>query len=196
MSMKKNINEYVKNILIVLSILTIVFVLIYTATKSILPDLLGTAVINTDTNNVEDEKLLYKNIPSFSLLNLSGDRVGSEDFANTPLVLVFWSTWNKVSADQIKIFDDYLLNNGNQSSLVKILAINNLEEIGVVKSFIKRGEYSVSVALDITGDVSNNYNIRSLPTTYFIDREGIVNEIYTGILNEEAIVDKVENLLK
>ncbi len=194
--MKKNINEYVKNILIVLSILTIVFVLIYTATKSILPDLLGTAVINTDTNNVEDEKLLYKNIPSFSLLNLSGDRVGSEDFANTPLVLVFWSTWNKVSADQIKIFDDYLLNNGNQSSLVKILAINNLEEIGVVKSFIKRGEYSVSVALDITGDVSNNYNIRSLPTTYFIDREGIVNEIYTGILNEEAIVDKVENLLK
>ena len=61
---------------------------------------------------------------------------------------------------------------------------------------MKRGAYNVSIGLDLSGDVSNQYNIKSLPTTYFIGKDGVVKEIYTGVLSESMIVDKVENLLK
>ena len=77
-----------------------------------------------------------------------------------------------------------------------MITIDSLEDTSIVKSFIRRGEYKISAGLDITGVVSNDYNVRSLPTAYFIDREGVVEEIYTGVLSESMIVDKVDNLLK
>jgi peroxiredoxin len=191
--MKQNI----KISLIVLFILCLIFVLLFIAGKSIIPELLGNS--STDNNapiSTADEKLLDKKAPAFDLSNITGNRVRLDDFLNTPVVLVFWATWNQDSADQIKIFDDYLLSKNVQVPLIKVVAINSLEDISAVKSFIKRGSYSVPVALDITGGVTNDYNIKSLPTTYFIDRDGITREIYTGVLSEDMIVDKVENLLK
>jgi hypothetical protein len=92
--------------------------------------------------------------------------------------------------------DDYISSKSIQGSLVKIIAVDSLEDESVVSSLMKRGDYNVPTTLDTTGDVSNSYNIKSLPTTYFIDKDGIVREIYTGILSESVIVDKVENLLK
>lgn len=191
--MSKNI----KISLVVFLLITFMFVLIYIAGKSILPDLLGNSNVNNDTLTAQaNEKLLYKRAPSFDMQNISGNRVKLSDYSNVPVVLVFWATWNQESADQIKIFDDYLNNHKTQSSLIQIEAVNSLEDLSIAKSFIKRGRYIVPVLLDITGDVSEKYNIKSLPTTYFIGKDGIVREIYSGILSEEMIISKVENLLK
>jgi peroxiredoxin len=171
--------------------------LIFVAGKNTLPDLLGNATINNENPTLTvDEKLLNQKAPEFDLSDNTGNRVRLGDFVNTPVILVFWATWNRESADQIKIFDDYLLSKNIRNSLVKIIAIDSLEESSVVKSFISRGGYNVSVAEDFAGDISNRYNIKSLPTTYFIDKDGIVREIYAGVLSEGMIVDKIENIIK
>lgn len=201
--MKKNIKistpvkQNIKILITVLVVIFLVFFLIYTTTKNILPEMFGNANVNNETpTSVLDEKLLDKQAPDFDLSNNIGSRVKLSEFINNPVVLVFWATWNRESADQIKIFDDYLVSKNIQIPLVKVLAIDSLEDTSIVKSFIKRGEYHVPVALDINGDVSSRYNIKSLPTTYFIDNTGAVREIYTGVLSEGMIVDKVDNLLK
>lgn len=195
--MIKFIKKYYKTILIIVSIIILAFVLIFFAGKNILPDILG----NTKTDGLTSVsttsgKLIDKKAPYFDLSDGLGNRIKLNSFLNAPIVLVFWATWNKESADQIKIFDDYLSHKNIQNSLVKVIAVNSLEEISIVKSFMRRGDYNVSVALDVTGDTSNQYNIKSLPTTYFIDKDGIVKEVYTGILSENMIVDKVEKILK
>jgi len=191
--MKKNI----KISLIVLFAIVLIFFLIFTAGRNILPEMLGdTAINNENSATTVDVKLLDKKAPEFDLSDNTGNRIKLSSLINTPVVLVFWATWNNGSADQIKILDDYLSSQNIQGSLIKIVAIDSLEDASVIKSFVRRGGYSVPVAQDITGDVSNNYNIKSLPTTYFIDKDGIVREIYTVVLSTGMIVDKVENLLK
>jgi peroxiredoxin len=188
----------IKTVLIIITILIAAFVLVFFAGKNILPKLMGNSSenISVATSTVADQKLLDNKAPYFDLSDISGNRVRLSDFLNQPLILVFWATWNQSSADQIKILDDYISNKSNQSSLVKIVAIDSLEDPSLVKSFIKRGSYNVPISLDVTGDVSNKYNIKSLPTTYFIDKDGIIRDIHTGILSESMIVDKVENILK
>ena len=191
------VKKYIKFIFIVLSAIALVFVLIYIAAQNILPDLLGnTTVRNGQPISVTEEKLLDKKAPEFGVSDSAGNRIELSSFINNPVVLVFWATWNSESADQIKILDNYLINQKIQNSLIHVVSIDSLEDASIVKSFIQRGGYSVHEGLDTTGDVSNNYNIKGLPTTYFIDRDGIVREIYTGILSEGMIVDKVDNLLK
>ena len=192
-----SIKQKIKISITVLFVIFIIFFLIYTATKSILPEMLGNTTINNEAPIlILNEKLLDKQAPDFDLSNNIGNRVKLSEFTNAPVVLVFWATWNQESADQIKIFDDYLTSKNIQIPLIKVLAIDSLEDASIVKSFISRGEYHVPVAIDINGDVSSRYNIKSLPTTYFIDKGGVVREIYTGVLSEDMIVDKVDNLLR
>ena len=186
--------KYIKIGLIILGGLALMFSLVYFAGNNVLPDLLGEN--NSSLSENTDTKLLDKKAPYFDLLDTSGERVRLDNFLNIPVVLVFWADWNKDSMDQIRILDDYLSLKSMQSSLVKIIAINSLDESSVVKSIVRRGGYNVHFALDITGDISNLYNVKSLPTTYFIDRDGVIKEIYGGILSSEMLMDKIDSLLR
>ncbi len=190
-------NKNLKIFIVALIILVLVFLLVFISGKYVLPDLLGGGVkIKTSNIPIEGERLLNKQAPFFDLADNLGSRVKLSQFINTPVVLVFWATWNKESADQVKIIDDFIHNGKNQASLVKFIAINSQEDPSLVKSFIRRGGYNVSFALDTSGEMSERYNIKSLPTAYFINKDGVISDIYVGVLSERMFVDKIEQLLR
>lgn len=135
-----------------------------------------------------------KKAPHWELLNLESETVKLSDFLVDPVVVTFWTSWNLMSADQIQIFDQYL--SENDESLFKIVAINNQEDKSIVSNFIKRGKYEVRVLLDETGEVGELYNVRTLPLTYFIDKEGIVRDVFSGVLSKEMLVEKIEKLIR
>ena len=187
--------KYLKPLIIVLAIIILIFVLVRTSGKYILPALYGPSQTeNTGTASV-DEKLLNKKAPFFDLPTPLDARVKLSQFLDAPVILVFWSTWNQDSLNQVKIVDDYLSAQTDRK-LVSFLAINSQEEPSIVKSYVRRGGYTVPFALDSYGDISENYHVKSLPVLYFIDREGIIREIYSGVLSQSMIVSKIEQLLK
>ena len=50
------------------------------------------------------------------------------------------------------------------------------------------------IVLDEDGEVSKTYQVRGLPTSIFVDRDGIVNEIFTGPINKAYIEAKLNEL--
>lgn len=134
------------------------------------------------------EKAVY-----FELNDISGNKVKLSDFLGKPLVLTFWTSWNLDSVDQLRIMDEGVLK--EKGEVFEIVAINSQEDKSSVINFLERGGYGATVLLDISGAVSVEYGARSLPVTYFIDSEGIIQEIYVGILSANSIVDKVGKLL-
>lgn len=187
--------KYLKISLIIIGGLILMFSFIFIAGNKILPNLFGENLEIDSLENISTG-LLNKKAPYFDLLDTNGERVRLNNFLNIPVVVVFWASWNTDSTDQIRILDDYLSLKSMQSSLIKIITINSMDESSVVKSFVRRGGYNVHFALDITGDISNMYNIKSLPTTYFIDRDGVVRDVYTGILSSDMLIDKVDQILR
>lgn len=137
---------------------------------------------------------LDKPAPTFELLELYGGKAKLSEFLGSPVVLTFWTTWNSISTDQIKILDDYLAK--NSENLFKIVTINNQEDRSTVFNFIERGGYKIRILLDQSGIVGESYNIRTLPTTYFLDKDGVIKDIFIGVLNERMLVDKIERTLK
>lgn len=137
---------------------------------------------------------LGKPAPYFELENLEGSKVNLSSFYGTPLVLTFWASWNSLSADQIKIFDDFL--SSDSGNLFKILTISSQEEKNTIGSFMKRGGYKVQVLLDANGEVGEKYQAHNLPATYFIDTESVVREVFLGVLSQKMLMDKAELLLK
>ena len=132
--------------------------------------------------------------PHFELYDLDGQKVKYSDFLGSPLILTFWASWNSLSADQIKIFDDFLSSGG--SNLFQVLTVSSQEDKNTVGSFIKRGGYKVRVLLDASGEAGEKYQAHNLPATYFIDKEGVVREVFLGVLSQKMLVDKAEKILK
>lgn len=158
-----------------------------------MPDLVGQ---QETPSGVSSTALLNGRLPYFDLSDLAGSRVRSSDFTDTPLVIMFWSTWNAPAADEMHILDRYLAGGSAQSSLVQIISVNTQEERSIVSSFVERGRYKVRTLLDAQGIIGNRYELQSVPTFYFVDRTGIIREIYVGALSQSMLINKIEKILQ
>ena len=119
-----------------------------------------------------------KQAPDFQLPSLGGQSVSISDFQGKPILLNFWATWCGPCLQEMPllqaIFEEQLDN-----SLV-MLAINIGEPAPAVNNFMRNGNYSFPVLLDTERDVAQDYNIRAIPTTFFIDEDGVIQEIKVG----------------
>lgn len=186
---------FLKVLVIIVSIILVIFIFARFSGKNILPGFFGEPKKDNYSNGVVGESFVGKVTPFFDLPDIEGRRIRSTSFLDKPAVFIFWATWNDDSIDQIKILDDYLLSNNKQKDLVSFLAINSQEDQSIVKSFIRRGGYGVPFALDKYGDVSESYGLKSVPTSYFIDKDGFIRDVYIGTLSKDMFVDKIEKIL-
>jgi len=61
-----------------------------------------------------------------------------------------------------------------------MVLINTKETKNVVKDFIANHNYTFTVLLDESGKANNEYEIFGLPTTFFIDADGVIRYTYMG----------------
>ena len=122
----------------------------------------------------------------FEIPDIQGNIVTLGDFKGKILILVFWTTWNPAAQDQIAILESYYQKIKGQANLA-LVTINNQEDKSVVSSFVRRGEYQLTVLVDEDGIVGETYGIHSLPTFYMIDKSGIVRDRFIGVLSESEI---------
>jgi len=182
-------------------ILTI-FVLLFLVLGILFLNIVGKFFITEITQEVklsyEEGKIenisLGDKAPYWELDNLSNETIRLLDFSDKPVLITFWSTWNEVSVNQLKIFDDYLLQNNEK--LFYIVTINSQEDKSIVSNFINRAGYNVRVLLDETGELGEDYGIRNLPITYFIDKESMIQDIFVGVLSEEMLIERISPLLR
>src|SRR3989344_1180808 len=130
--------------------------------KSYIPEITQESIV-TGPSGITNTVDMAEPAPFFELLDVTGDKVKSSDFLGSPVVFTFWTTWNPASADQIKIFDDYVRR--GDENLVKIVTISSQEDKSIVVNFITRGEYMVKVLLDESGAITEAYQARNLPAT-------------------------------
>jgi len=71
-----------------------------------------------------------------------------------------------------------------------ILAVNIGENSAAVKNFMQSGNYSFPVLLDTDQDVALEYNVRAIPTTFFIDKDGIIQVIKMGAFSNMIEIKK------
>ena len=64
-------------------------------------------------------------------------------------------------------------------------------------SFAQEVGVTFSIALDLDNSVGNLYRVTALPTSFFIDRKGVIRSVIVGGPMSEALIQsKVEELLR
>jgi len=183
--------------IVVLGATALIFFLVKFLGQGFLSELIGQNTIQKNkTTYLQKEKLLNQKVPFFDLVSTGDNRIKLSQFIDKPFVVIFWASWNTESINQLKIVDEYNSSRALADKIVPVVLINSLEDLNVAKSFIRRGGYNINTAIDTKGDITESFNIKSLPTAFFIDKSGIIKEIYTGVLSKSIFVDKIEQLLQ
>jgi peroxiredoxin len=127
--------------------------------------------------------------PDFSLKNLEGEDVSLQHLRGKPVMLNFWATWCGPCRQEMPLIQEVSQDEAWTRQGLVIMAINLGESLDKVKGFMEEGGFSFSVLLDADESVAPQYNIHGIPTTFFIDRNGIIKEWKVGAFSSKADID-------
>lgn len=130
--------------------------------------------------------------PEFSLGTTIGESVNLSDYEGRPIVLNFWATWCPPCRAEIPHFQESSVKYNGRAV---ILGVDQGEPLPIVADFGSALGVTYPLLLDTDNVVNRQYAVRALPTTVFIDGEGIVREVYSGIVNRAVLEDRIEKLL-
>lgn len=138
-------------------------------------------------------ELIEKPAPDFTLRDLKGNQVSLSDFRGQPVVLNFWATWCAPCRAEIPHLEALYTKYKDQGLVV--LGLNTETDYMKVKHFAEP-QISYTVLLD-AGPQSEGYDVRGIPYTYYIDREGIIRDSSVGFGpgDEVRLEEKMKKLL-
>jgi peroxiredoxin len=132
--------------------------------------------------------------PGFSLVDINGQSVRLSDFRGKPVLINFWATWCPPCRQEMpylqQVYDQW-----SAKGLV-LLAINIEESPAKVKTFFAENNLSLPVLFDFTGSVTDSYGVIPIPTTFFIDGDGVIRQRVVGAFpNRQAIEKELKKIM-
>ncbi len=147
--------------------------------KSVLSTSLDSGKIGTNKGEIA---------PDFELRSITGDNIQLSDLRGKTVILNFWATWCPPCRAEMPEMQKFYENNKNNN--VEILAVNlTNSERGpdAVSDFVEAKGITFKVVLDEQGDIGNLYGAITIPTSYIIDKNGVIRNKYVGPMSYETM---------
>lgn len=134
--------------------------------------------------------------PDFTLDRLDGGDVTLSDLRGQVVVVNFWATWcPPCRAEMPDLQRAYEERKGEGLTILAVNTTFQDSELSAAQ-FVQDLALDLPILLDRSGEMSRSYELRAMPTTLFIDRQGIVREVILGgPMSEETIEENLDQLL-
>ena len=135
--------------------------------------------------------------PDFTLQSLEGETYILSELRGQAVLVNLWATWCPPCRAEMpaiqKIYDEYK----DQGFVVLALNMTYQDTPSAVLPFAQEYGLTFPILLETNGKVAERYQLRSLPSSFFIDRDGIIQEVVIGGPMAEALLrTRIESLLK
>ena len=128
--------------------------------------------------------------PNFEVSNLNGQRVQLADFRGRPVFLNFWASWCGPCRAEMPAIQRVLDRFEDQGLVV--LAVDNGERFGAARGFVDElGLDFTEFGLDPGQDVIRRYRVVAMPTSVFINADGVITRVHTGQATEQQMAEFV-----
>lgn len=123
-----------------------------------------------------------KQAPDFTLGTMAGTEITLSELRGTPVVLNFWAIYCRPCRSELGYFEQVAEQSAGE---VTIIAVNIGETPSKIEQFFGDYKLHFTVALDTDAQVSYKYNVYAIPTTFFIDSDGIIRNMKVGAFASE-----------
>jgi thiol-disulfide isomerase/thioredoxin len=128
----------------------------------------------------------------FSRTNVSLD---PSDYKGKVVLLDFWATWCPPCIKSMPFFN--ALHNELGKDGFEVVAINLDEDHDTVSAFLAEHKVNYPIAFDPQGECPKTYDVKAMPSSYLLDKSGIVRKIHLGFRDgDQALLrEQIKSLL-
>ena len=135
--------------------------------------------------------------PDFSLPARGGGTNSLVELRGQPVVLNFWASWCPPCQAEMPAMQRIYMEYQDQDLVIVGINATNQDNMAKAMNFSDSLKLTFPIVFDTGGRASHDYRVLSLPTTFFIDRQGIIQEIIIGGPISEALFRiRIEQLLR
>jgi len=134
-----------------------------------------------------------KSAPDFKLTDAEGNSTSLSNLRGKSIILNFWETWCGPCKYEMPLLQDLAFDKEKAEHGLIVLTVNMGESAETVQRFMKERGFSFPVLLDIQKSVARYYNVRYIPTTFFIGKDGIISYIRVGAFMNKDQLEQILN---
>ena len=127
--------------------------------------------------------------PDFALADLDGNLVRLSDLRGKAIVLNAWATWctpcRREFPELVELYE------ANKDGGLVVIGLNLQEAPVNVRKFADDFGAEYPIVIDKDSSVIGRYRLLGLPSTWFIDADGILRAQHIGLLTEKILAAKL-----
>lgn len=134
--------------------------------------------------------------PDFTLETLDGDTITLSELRGHAVLVNLWASWclpcrAEMPAMQ-RVYDEY----ADEGFVVLAVNATAQDSIAAAQVFVDEFGFSYPILLDVDGSVAAAYQLRAFPSSFFINANGIIQEVvFGGPMDEALLATRVQRLL-
>jgi peroxiredoxin len=132
--------------------------------------------------------------PQLSLTGLDGNPVSLDDYRGKVVLVNNWATWCPPCKAEMPELQVYYTTHAQDSFV--IVAIESGEPAKTVSDFVQLFGLTFPVWLDLKSAALDAFQNWDLPSSYLIDRDGIVRLVWKGQINQPTLEKYVTPFLE
>lgn len=145
------------------------------------------------TTPVKAIALVGQPAPDFELKNLAGETIRLSDFKDKPVLVNFWATWCAPCRAEAPELQRAAVEYKDKLVIIGVNMTTD-DTPTQVPAFVEEFGLTFPIVLDETGEVSQAYQVIGLPTSIFIDQNGMVTDVRLGPINQAYIEAKLAEM--
>jgi peroxiredoxin len=135
--------------------------------------------------------------PDFTLEDLDGTIHSLREHQDQVVLINFWTTWCPPCKEEMPALQEVYERFQSQGFLVLGVNWTAVDDPDLVPTYVEELGLSFPILLDKESYVSEElYRLLGLPTSVFVGRDGIVNEVYIGALELDNLENKIQSMLE
>ena len=135
--------------------------------------------------------------PEFALKTPEGETIQLSDLRGQPVLVNLWATWCPPCRAEMQTLETVYNDYKDQGFIVLAVNMTSQDDPQAVLPFVTERGLTYPILLDDKGEIAKAYQMKSLPSSFFINRDGTINEVVIGGPMAEALLQtRIEEMMK
>jgi len=145
------------------------------------------------TVQLDADSRIGQKAPDFTLPDIDGRSISLSRYQGKVVVLDFWASWCAPCIRELPVYQD--LHDKYRDRGFEMIGVNVADENPDIAGFLRKKEIRFT---NLIGDdeIQELYGpINGFPTTFIIDRQGVIRDQFIGGRPRETLEDAIQSLL-
>ena len=138
------------------------------------------------------EQVVGTALPDAIVPNIDGGSIELSAYRGRPVLVNLWATWCGPCRREMPALERL---SKEQAGGLVVVAIDQREDPGVVRSYVKRFGVTFPVGVDDGQRLGTDLHLIGLPSSFFVDRDGIIRDAVDGEMTYDVMTQKARTLM-